>query len=400
MILTCSGRLDASRAGYLNETLDRLVREGHYHLSLDLKDIGYISSAGIRSLVTQYKNLKAVNGTFYIREMSENVRLVLNMVGMAGMLARKPGETVKPVSPAEPPELLKTDGYIFSLRPLVSEGTTTLELYGNPGLLTRSAFSPGDARVVRAERLHFGIGLGALGDAFDTCKDRFGEFMITGRNAAYLPADGSKKPDYLSGTGQLVASLTELYGLHFTGNFSGLVRFDPAQSPDSIRLSQLSEILLRISRSDRLCLVMIAESGGLIGTALNTSPVEGKEIFSYPEIKETLLFTTEPAHLKMLTLTVGYLSAAGNGEAEKFVRPLFPGSTLKGHFHTSVFSYIPLKKTDINLEETLDDLFGHSELNGILHLTNDSREITGQGESRFIKGFCWLVPVTSIQLHG
>ena len=87
--LTCTGRLDANRAGYLNDYIDRLVREGHYHIALDLTGIEYLSSAGIRILVSQYKNLDAVNGYFTILKMSDNVRQVLNMVGIADMLSQQ-----------------------------------------------------------------------------------------------------------------------------------------------------------------------------------------------------------------------------------------------------------------------------------------------------------------------
>jgi hypothetical protein len=100
----------------------------------------------------------------------------------------------------------------------------------------------------------------------------------------------------------------------------------------------------------------------------------------------------------MLTLSVGFFFAGENREAEKFIRPLVPGTTLRGHIHTSVFPFIPLKKTEVDLNETIDYIFNNSELMDILHLTNDTREIAGQGESRFEKGFCWLVPVESVAL--
>ena len=196
-------------------------------------------------------------------------------------------------------------------------------------------------------------------------------------------------------TGQLIVSLTELYGLHFTGNFSYLIDFDPANLKHSIGLGRLAETLLQMTDYDRMAFVMIAESGGLIGTSLNASPVDGKKIFSFPEIKESVNFTTEPAHNKMLTLSVGFVFNDSNSDEERFLRPLLPGKSLKGHVHSSVFPYIPLKKTDIDLNETIEYLFNNSEIADILHLTNDIREITGQGESQFIKGLCWVVPVNS-----
>jgi anti-anti-sigma factor len=396
IILRCTGRLDANQAGHLNDYIDRIVREGHYFISLDLSGIEYLSSAGIRSLVSQYKNLKAVNGHFTINAMSENVKQVLYMVGMANMLSQ-PSPKTKPASVKKQlSDSHIVHDYHFQLTPLNLDGNSMIGVYGKPELMKTSGFSANDARKVESSENHFAIGLGAIGDSFGECKNRFGEFIMLGKNVVYLPADGSKKPDYMVSSGQLVASLTELYGIHFEGNFSSLISFEASQAQTTLGLSQLIEGISKLTGFGQFALVMLAESGGLIGTSLNASPVEGQKLFSFPEVKDTINFTTEPAHLKMLTLSVGVISAEKNGAISKFIRPLKPGSTVSGHVHSALFPYIPLKKTDIDLTETIDYLFNNAELVDILHLTYDSREIVGLGESQFVQGFCWLVPIVSI----
>lgn len=394
--LTCTGRLDANRAGHLNDYIDRLVREGQYHIALDLNGIEYLSSAGIRSLINQHKNLKTVNGYFYIKTMSENVRQVLNMVGLETMLSEAPVKKAPAQSDEKAEGVHQADGFTFQVTPLSAESSSEIGLYGNPDLIKDSAFEAANARLVKSENNKFAIGLGAIGDSFDECKNRFGEYMMLGKNIAYLPADGSKKPDYMVSSGQLVASLSELYGLHFEGNFSHIIRFDYLSVNSTIGLSQLVDNIAKITALHDFALVMVAENGGLIGTSLNASPVEGRKLFSFPEIKETVNFTTEPAHAKKLTLSIGYFSAEKNKDNEKFLRPLGPESKFSGHTHTAVFPYIPLKKRDIDLNETIEFLFETSELTDILHLTNDTREIVGLGESQFVQGFCWIVPVSAI----
>lgn len=394
--LNCTGRLDANRAGYLNDYIDRLVREGHYHIALDLTGIEYLSSAGIRILVSQYKNLDAVNGYFTILKMSDNVRQVLNMVGIADMLSQPAGKIKPSEEEKEDHNRLEAYGFAFTRTTISPDAKTDVEFYGKPELTPKSGYMPEHARMIKAGVNHFAVGLGAIGTSFDECKNRFGEFIILGKNAAYLPGDGSKKPDYMMATGQLVVLLTELYGIHFTGHFSYLIRFDPLNPLNTIELSKFAEVLMQLTDYDRIALVMIAESGGLIGTSLNASPVDGKKLFTFPEIKETMNFTTEPAHNKMLTLSAGYLSSKENSEEKRFIRPLLPGKKLWGHIHSSIFPFLPLKKTDIDLNETIEYIFNNTEITDILHLTNDTREITGQGESRFVKGFCWVVPVESI----
>ncbi len=392
--LKCEGRLDANWAGHLNDYIDGLVREGHYHISLNLTGIEYLSSIGIRSLVTQYKNLQAINGHFFIAAMSANVKEVLDMVGMGDMLNQKPTPTNAVIHEDNTHQKQESAfGFNFNFSNLSPEGNTVANFYGQPELIKQSAFKASNARYISSQENHFAIGLGAIGNSFDDGKNRFGEYIMAGKNIAYLPADGSKKPDFMVSSGKLIASLTELYGLHFVGNFSHLVRFEPSNSKSTIGLSELAEAIQKFTNQTQFAVVTIAESAGLIGTSLNMSPVEGRKIFTYPEIKETVNFTTEPAYYKMLTLSVGYFSTEKTKETLSFLRLLKPEGKLFGHVHSAVFPYIPLKKTDIDLNETIDNLFNNSELTDILHLTNDTREIVGLGESQFVQGFCWIVPI-------
>lgn len=395
ILLKCSGRLDANNSGHLNEYIDRIIREGQYQIALDLKEINYLSSAGIRSLVTQYKNLNAINGYFCIRAMSDNVSQVLQMVGMAEMLSLGPKESEAVRAADHLQDQITQGDFQFKISSLETVKPTKAEFYGQPDLVFNSGFTASHGRLIESQNNDFAFGLGAIGTSFEECKDRFGEYLLLGNNMAYLPADGSGKPDYLVSSGKLIASLIELYGIHFQGNFSHLVRFESDRSQATLGLSQLLEGIHQLCQKNQFALVMLAESGGLIGTSLNTSPVDAKSIFSFPEVKESIHFTMEPAYNKMLTLSVGMVSAEPESELSRFIRPLGPNSILQGHIHSCVFPYIPLKKTDIDLQEIMSYLFDRSDLSDILHLTHDTRELTGLGESQFVQGFCWIVPIES-----
>ncbi len=393
ILLKCKGRLDASRAGYLNDYIGRLVREGHYQISMDMTEIEYLSSAGIRALVTNYKDLRAVNGFFCIRTMSESVKQVLGMVGMIDMLTQvTAGQVSSQVEENSNKELMINE-YRFQLSLINQKGEAKVEFFGLPELISTSAYKKENARMIRSGENHYAIGLGAIGESFEECRNRFGEYILVEKNLAYLPADGSNKPDYMVSTGQLVASLTELYGLHFSGNFSHLVRFEPEQKNTTIGISQLSDGILQLTGFKNYAFVMVAESAGLIGTSLNKSPTDGNKLFSFPEIKDWINFTTEPAHQKMLVVCVGFTFTEKNESVVRYFRPQKPGSPVYSHAHAAVFPYIPLKKTGIDFSETIDFIFNNADLADVLHLTNDTREIVGLGESQFMQGFCWITPV-------
>ena len=82
-----------------------------------------------------------------------------------------------------------------------------------------------------------------------------------------------------------------------------------------------------------MAMVMVAETAGLMGVSLNAAPVGGRKIFSFPEVKETMNFTTEPAHRKKLTVCVGIYTARTDELTVRFTRPLSPGNPAAGHFH-------------------------------------------------------------------
>jgi len=83
-------------------------------------------------------------------------------------------------------------------------------------------------------------------------------------------------------------------------------------------------------------------------------------------------------------------------ELAPLVRPMSPEGEIHGHFHAAVFSYRPFKKRKLELGETVAALLDHEDLQTVLHLVNDDREIVGGGESEFLRGACWVAPISLV----
>ncbi len=184
-------------------------------------------SAGIRVLVMQYKNLQALNGMFYITESSENVAQVLGMVGMAKMFSVPEHKSAPGAEVKEKEFVSKAHGYSFRMQMLNDKASTTVKCPGSPQKIITPGYNESDTRIVVARQGAYAFGLGALGDSFQACSERFGEYVLLNGTAAYLPSDGSKKPDYMISRGQLTARLAEVYGLHFSAPFSHRILFEP-----------------------------------------------------------------------------------------------------------------------------------------------------------------------------
>lgn len=89
-IVKIDGRLDASNANQLEEALEGQFADVD-KLVLDLTELDYLASAGIRVMLKAYKAMKAGNGTVTIRGANEEITDVLTITGFAGKVEMERG---------------------------------------------------------------------------------------------------------------------------------------------------------------------------------------------------------------------------------------------------------------------------------------------------------------------
>ena len=82
--LEVAGRLDTIAAPVLDKTINEDI-EGTKDLILDLKGVEYISSAGLRVLLTAQKKMELI-GSMKVRNVSVAVMKILEMTGFADIL--------------------------------------------------------------------------------------------------------------------------------------------------------------------------------------------------------------------------------------------------------------------------------------------------------------------------
>ena len=84
-VIELSGRLDTSTAPVLDKTLNEDISD-NINLVLDLKDLEYISSAGLRVLLSAQKRMQKC-GSMKLINVCEEVMDVFEMTGFADILA-------------------------------------------------------------------------------------------------------------------------------------------------------------------------------------------------------------------------------------------------------------------------------------------------------------------------
>ena len=83
-VIELSGRLDTSTAPVLDKTITEDVSE-KTNLTLDFKGVEYISSAGLRVLLSAQKRMKK-SGSMKLKNVCEEVMEVFEMTGFADIL--------------------------------------------------------------------------------------------------------------------------------------------------------------------------------------------------------------------------------------------------------------------------------------------------------------------------
>ncbi len=77
-----NGRIDSTNATKLGDALNEQIDAGHNQLVVDLSTVEYMSSAGLRELVTAAKKVRSANGDLRIASPSNRVKEVLELAGL------------------------------------------------------------------------------------------------------------------------------------------------------------------------------------------------------------------------------------------------------------------------------------------------------------------------------
>lgn len=86
LIFTVSGRVDSLTAITLGEHMQRASKQGQHKLVLDLSSVEYISSAGLREIMSGVDRAQKDGGGLCLVNPSARVMELLDMTGLDKML--------------------------------------------------------------------------------------------------------------------------------------------------------------------------------------------------------------------------------------------------------------------------------------------------------------------------
>ncbi len=81
--ITLKGRLDADTSPQLDAVLDAAMERGHFRFALDLTEVSFISSRGLKTLLRVRKETRRFNrGDLHLIHLQPNIREAIGLTGL------------------------------------------------------------------------------------------------------------------------------------------------------------------------------------------------------------------------------------------------------------------------------------------------------------------------------
>jgi anti-anti-sigma factor len=397
--LVVTGRIDAETGPALEQAVAESITEsialGGRVIRLDCAAVGFLSSAGIRSLFNCSRAAQAAGGRCRVGASSPQVARVLELTRLDSILCESASAGAAAVAETPSPPRDRAVGGIV-LVGLESPGDRRLTgiLRGNPAGI---AAANGPEEMHQLSARGFGLGLAAVA-GHPALRQAAGETVAACGAVFQRPPQPFAAVDYSLPRGAFVPAVQVVSGVFWEGLPPGAAGFRPAGDAAAVRFDDLAAALLKESRADAVAIVLVAEVHGLIGAELirplaEATP-EDQPLAATPAVAARWLsFSREPVHARQVAVVVGIVTRPGReGLLAGFVRPL-GAADATGHAHAVVFPARPLPSSGpADLAALVAELSAAEPL-AVLHLLGDPQPVLGSGQSEFNGGCCWFAPL-------
>ena len=87
VVLALSGRLDATSAKTFEDRILGVINSGTQQLVVDLSQLEYVSSSGLRVFLVAAKRLQPTDGKFALCGMQDHIRQLFDLAGLSSILS-------------------------------------------------------------------------------------------------------------------------------------------------------------------------------------------------------------------------------------------------------------------------------------------------------------------------
>ncbi len=314
-LLKISGRIDSITSPEIEQKLNELLSTGIRTVLIELSEVNYISSAGLRVFLTIQKQLVKASGEIIFIGIGKNIYEIFDLGGFAQLFkffdslelfnnSSIHGDSVE--------EILEIGKIKFVIKKISEQKKDTLVTFGEPSKVQKAEFTEDDIIILNQEKIKFGTGLASFGESFNDIKDYFGESLILNNSLYFYPAIKNSAVDYiLYGENAKNHNYQFLHGFGFNGKFNKIISFEGIEQ--FVKTTELFDGLFNSINSDIAGVVFIAESKGFWGMNLKkvpiseNAPVDSSSIFENKNIFDWLNYPVEPSEIDNLIIGVGVI---------------------------------------------------------------------------------------------
>ena len=84
-VVRLSGDLDTGTSDKAQETINQIIDGGANNVLISLRDVGFVSSAGLRILLVAAKKIVSIDGTLRISDLNDTVHDVFEISGFSSI---------------------------------------------------------------------------------------------------------------------------------------------------------------------------------------------------------------------------------------------------------------------------------------------------------------------------
>ncbi|MFH0735937.1 MAG: STAS domain-containing protein [bacterium] len=379
-ILEIAGRIDSITSPEIERQLNVILDTGLRNILINIQNVIYISSAGLRVFLVFQKQLTKAGGQIIFLGVSKPIFDVFEMGGFSQLFKfylsiKDYVSKCQKLLPVEE-KINKTCNNInLEILEVKNNISGSFFSFGDPKKVNFSSFTSDDVISVNPNKIKYGVGLGGFGENYDEYKEYFGEALVINNNLYFYPAVKNSAVDYLLYSEKSNdINYQFFHGFGFNGQPDKIIGF--ASTDEFTTINNLIEAVFCTVKSNLLGVVLLAESKGFWGMNLKKVPIienkpnNGTKIFDNNNIFDWINYPVEPADFDNIILGVGIVRRNTKTEI-KNAEGLFNQESIL-HIHGAVFEK-GIISNDTNLfEDEIKRIINEFQILKVQHILSNS----------------------------
>lgn len=404
LIISLKGRLDAFGATQLDEALKNSIKDDDSVVVIDMKNVSYLSSGGIRTFLATEKMLKKRKGGLHLCHLTPYPLKVLEMAGFDQFFsihhtkeaAIKSCITRKAMRESEVnwdrlPAYQKRGARFTILE--TSQEEAVLRVTSDISKVLYARLGEEDICSRRFSETEYSIGLGALGESVTDCAPFLGEMITIGGTMVWLPTDGNDTPDFLipkRDTGEV--TIYTGFNVALDGTFNDIIIME-SEDDSGLTLGDIYAAIFEIARENQsnfkglISLAMWADVQAVYSSGVKISPIkkftpENREMIIHEDnIEQWMDISTVPRHCgeTMVSFGMGLDLMSDLSSFDKdamdalfYLHPANIGNKkMLLHNHGVIFKHLPWEKNP-NLDDEIKRIVTEGEFIDMRHLLDNT----------------------------